>query len=239
SYADSLKLYKASRKALEDKLGKQGMMLLYTVPWPPQGIYSKRPLAAGADMKGLKWRAYSPATAKIAELVGAQPITVQAAEVPQADVRRALTLDGDLVRVSSLALSGGREALAAVRLRVGTPLSPMLAGTVADVGAALERTGPAAVEHKLDGARVLLDPVWSERCSPSQKVGPRRLHPVPVPLSAIGQVDAVVISHDRTFLDAVCAEVVDLDPNHLGLDGEGGTRFTGGYSAYLRAKRDS
>ena len=84
SYADSLKLYKASRKAVDDKLGKQGMMLLYAVPWPPQGIYTKRTLAGADDMKGLKWRAYSPATAKIAELVGAQPMTVQAAEVSQA-----------------------------------------------------------------------------------------------------------------------------------------------------------
>ena len=84
SYADSFKLYKASRKALDAKLGKQGMMLLYTVPWPPQGIYTKRKLNSAADMKGLKWRAYSPATAKIAELVGAQPVTVQAAEVSQA-----------------------------------------------------------------------------------------------------------------------------------------------------------
>ena len=84
SYADSLKLYKASKKALGDKLGAQGMMLLYTVPWPPQGIYTKRTLNSVADMKGLKWRAYSPATAKIAEYVGAQPMTVQAAEVSQA-----------------------------------------------------------------------------------------------------------------------------------------------------------
>jgi TRAP-type C4-dicarboxylate transport system substrate-binding protein len=84
SYADSFKLYKASRKALEDKLASQGIMLLYTVPWPPQGIYTKRTLNSAADMKGLKWRAYSPATSKIAELVGAQPMTVQAAEVSQA-----------------------------------------------------------------------------------------------------------------------------------------------------------
>jgi len=84
SYGESLKLYKASRKALDDKLAKQGVKLLYTVPWPPQGIYSKKTLASAADMKGLKWRAYSPATAKIAELVGAQPVTIQAAEVPQA-----------------------------------------------------------------------------------------------------------------------------------------------------------
>ncbi len=84
SYAESLKLYKASKKALDDRLAKQGMKLLYTVPWPPQGIYTKRTLASAADMKGLKWRAYSPATSKIAELVGAQPVTVQAAEVSQA-----------------------------------------------------------------------------------------------------------------------------------------------------------
>ena len=84
SYAESLKLYKAERKALDDKLGKQGMMLLYTVPWPPQGIYTNRTLNTAADMKGLKWRAYSPATSKIAELVGAQSVSVQAAEVSQA-----------------------------------------------------------------------------------------------------------------------------------------------------------
>ncbi len=84
SYGESMKLYKASRKALEDKFAKQGMKLLYTVAWPPQGIYTKRTLASAADMKGLKWRAYSPATAKIAELVGAQPVTVQASELSQA-----------------------------------------------------------------------------------------------------------------------------------------------------------
>ena len=84
SYGESMKLYKASRKAFDDKLAKQGMKLLFAVPWPPQGIYTKRTLASAADMKGLKWRAYSPATSKIAELVGAQPVTVQAAEVPQA-----------------------------------------------------------------------------------------------------------------------------------------------------------
>ena len=84
SYKEAYRLYKAERKALDDKLAKQGMMLLYTVPWPPQGIFTNRTLNSAADMKGLKWRAYSPATSKIAELVGAQPVTVQAAEVSQA-----------------------------------------------------------------------------------------------------------------------------------------------------------
>jgi TRAP-type C4-dicarboxylate transport system substrate-binding protein len=59
-------------------------MVLYAVPWPPQGIYVKKPITSAADLKGVKWRAYSPATARIAELVGAQPVTVQAAELSQA-----------------------------------------------------------------------------------------------------------------------------------------------------------
>jgi len=84
SYGDSMKLYKASRKTIDGKFAKQGMKLLYAVAWPPQGIYTKRTLASGADMKGLKWRAYSPSTSKIAELVGAQPVTVQASELSQA-----------------------------------------------------------------------------------------------------------------------------------------------------------
>jgi TRAP-type transport system periplasmic protein len=84
SYAEAAKLWKVQKPMLEKKLASQGMFALYAVPWPPQGIYSKKPLASAADLKGVKWRAYSPATARIAELVGAQPVTVQAAEVSQA-----------------------------------------------------------------------------------------------------------------------------------------------------------
>ena len=84
SYDDSVKLYKGQRPILEKKLSEQGMMLLYAVAWPPQGIYSKKPLQSAADLKGSKWRAYSPSTSRIAELVGAQPVTVQAAELSQA-----------------------------------------------------------------------------------------------------------------------------------------------------------
>ncbi|HEX7439534.1 MAG TPA: TRAP transporter substrate-binding protein, partial [Caldimonas sp.] len=84
SYPASMKLYKAQKPVLEKKLAEQGMMLLYAVPWPPQGIYVKKPINSAADLKGVKWRAYSPATARIAELVGAQPVTVQAAELSQA-----------------------------------------------------------------------------------------------------------------------------------------------------------
>jgi TRAP-type transport system periplasmic protein len=84
SYDEAVKLWKVQKPMLDKKLAEQGMMVLFAVPWPPQGIYTKKPLASAADLKGMKWRAYSPATARIAELVGAQPVTVQAAELPQA-----------------------------------------------------------------------------------------------------------------------------------------------------------
>ncbi len=84
SYADSRKLYAAQKPALEKALGAQGMKLLYAVAWPPQGLYVKKDIASVADMRGVKWRAYSPATSKMAELIGAQPVTIQAAEVSQA-----------------------------------------------------------------------------------------------------------------------------------------------------------
>jgi len=84
SYESAQKLYTAQKPFLEKKLAEQGMVLLYAVPWPPQGIFVKRPINSAADLKGVKWRAYSPSTGRIAELVGAQPVTIQAAELSQA-----------------------------------------------------------------------------------------------------------------------------------------------------------
>ena len=84
SYADAARLWKASKKAIEERFAKQGMKVLYSVPWPPQGIYSTKPINSMADMKGLKMRAYNPYTSRIAELAGAQPVTIQVAELAQA-----------------------------------------------------------------------------------------------------------------------------------------------------------
>ncbi len=84
SYVEAKKLATAQKPALEALLAKQGLKVLFSVPWPPQGIYSAKPINSAADLKGVKWRAYSPQTSRIAELVGAQPVTIQAAELSQA-----------------------------------------------------------------------------------------------------------------------------------------------------------
>ncbi|MCX7311333.1 MAG: TRAP transporter substrate-binding protein [Alphaproteobacteria bacterium] len=84
SFPEAKKLWLASKPLIEQKLAAQGIMVLFTVPWGPQGIYAKKEINTIDDMKGLKWRAYNVGTARIGELVGAQAVTVQAAELPQA-----------------------------------------------------------------------------------------------------------------------------------------------------------
>ncbi len=84
SFPESMKLWQASKPAIEKKLASQGLLLLFAVPWAPQGIYAKKEINSVDDMKGLKWRAYNVGTARIGELVGAQSVTVQAAELAQA-----------------------------------------------------------------------------------------------------------------------------------------------------------
>ena len=83
-YDAAWKLYQAQKPLLSKKLESQGMMLLFAVAWPPQGIYANNEINTVDDLKGLKWRAYSPVTARIADLVGAQPVTIQQAELAQA-----------------------------------------------------------------------------------------------------------------------------------------------------------
>jgi TRAP-type C4-dicarboxylate transport system substrate-binding protein len=84
TYDEARKLYDVSRPTMEKLLAAQGIKVLFVVPWAPQGIFIKKPVESAADLKGVKWRAYSPATARIAELVNAQPVQIQQAELSAA-----------------------------------------------------------------------------------------------------------------------------------------------------------
>jgi TRAP-type C4-dicarboxylate transport system substrate-binding protein len=84
SYEEARKLWEASKPAIERRLAAQGLMVLFAVPWPPQGIYAKKEINRIADMKGLSWRVYNSGTQRIAQLVDATPVTIQAADLPQA-----------------------------------------------------------------------------------------------------------------------------------------------------------
>ncbi len=74
-------LWQASRPIIASLLDKQGLMILFAVPWPPEGLYSKRPLTEVDDLKGLRIRAYDRSTAQLAKLVGAIPTQVERPEI--------------------------------------------------------------------------------------------------------------------------------------------------------------
>jgi TRAP-type transport system periplasmic protein len=84
SYEQSRRLYQAARPAQEKLLAAQGLKLLFSVAWPGQSLYSARPVNTPADLAGTKMRTYNPATNRIAQLLRAQPVTIQLAELPQA-----------------------------------------------------------------------------------------------------------------------------------------------------------
>jgi TRAP-type C4-dicarboxylate transport system substrate-binding protein len=84
SFDDAAKLWKAAKPTMEKILADQNLVLLYSVPWPPQGLYFKKEVNSVADMKGIKFRSYNNATARLAELTGMLPVTIEAAEISQA-----------------------------------------------------------------------------------------------------------------------------------------------------------
>ena len=84
SFEASDKLRDAAKPVMEKVLGEQGLTLLYSVPWPPQGMYFGKEINSVADMSGIKFRAYNATTAKVAELAGMVPTQIEAAELKQA-----------------------------------------------------------------------------------------------------------------------------------------------------------
>lgn len=84
SYEDAAKLWDAQRPVITALLAEQGLMPLFSVPWPPQGLYTNGEIATVADLNGLRFRAYNAALEEFAALAGAAPVQVEASDIPQA-----------------------------------------------------------------------------------------------------------------------------------------------------------
>ncbi|MEL6677634.1 MAG: TRAP transporter substrate-binding protein, partial [Pseudomonadota bacterium] len=84
SFDDHATLYEVAKPTIEEILAEQNLTLLYSVPWPPQGLYFKQEVNSVADMEGIKFRSYNNATSRLAELTGMLPVTIEAAEISQA-----------------------------------------------------------------------------------------------------------------------------------------------------------
>ena len=81
---DNKRLLAAARPFIEERLSRQGMRLLFVTPWPPNSFYAGKEINSVSDFKGVRFRAFNPVTGRLAELMGAVPVTVQQSEVPQA-----------------------------------------------------------------------------------------------------------------------------------------------------------
>lgn len=84
SFDEHAKLYDVAKPEVEKVLAEQNLTLLYSVPWPPQGLYFRDEVKSVADMEGVKFRSYNNATSRLAELTGMLPVTIEAAEISQA-----------------------------------------------------------------------------------------------------------------------------------------------------------
>ena len=84
SFDDAERLWSTALDKMKSTLEEQNLVYLYSVPWPPQGLYFKKPINSVSDMKGIKFRAYNDATSRIAELAGMVPVQIEAAELSQA-----------------------------------------------------------------------------------------------------------------------------------------------------------
>lgn len=85
NYSDALRLWKLQKPMIERDFAARGLKPLFSVPWPPQGLYSIKPIVSARDFAGTKMRTYNQSTVRIAELLGAKPV-----EVPMVDVGKAL-----------------------------------------------------------------------------------------------------------------------------------------------------
>jgi TRAP-type C4-dicarboxylate transport system substrate-binding protein len=83
-YDASRKLYAAQKPYLEKQLASEGLILLFSVPWPPQGIYAKREIKSVDELKGLKFRTYNAMIGRIAALVGSVPTQIEVPDLPTA-----------------------------------------------------------------------------------------------------------------------------------------------------------
>ncbi|WP_299592865.1 TRAP transporter substrate-binding protein [uncultured Tateyamaria sp.] len=84
SYEDAARLWAAQEPVITELLAEQGLMPLFSVPWPAQGLYTNGEIATVDDLNGLRFRAYNAALEEFATLAGASPVQIEASNIPQA-----------------------------------------------------------------------------------------------------------------------------------------------------------
>jgi TRAP-type C4-dicarboxylate transport system substrate-binding protein len=84
SYKRAQRLWELQRPGMEREFAQRGLKILYTVPWPPQGLYTTRPVKTLGDFKNMKMRTYNQTTVRLAEMLGATSVDVAMVDVGKA-----------------------------------------------------------------------------------------------------------------------------------------------------------
>ena len=162
------RLYDATKPFLNQRLAKQGLIPLHYVVWPGQAIYSKAPLNAVSDFKGLRFRTYSPTTSRFAELLGSTPTTVQAPEIPMAFATgiASVMITSGSTGVDTLAWDYSKyfydiramhnKSVTIVNERAFKSLAPALQKVVLDASARAETRGWAMAATSADESAAIL-----------------------------------------------------------------------------------
>lgn len=145
NFAEAKKLSDLQRPFIEARLARQGLSLLYMVPWPPAGLYAQQPIPTIEGLRGLRFRTFSPATNRFAAIVGAQPTLVQASELAQAFAT-------GVVQAQITSAQTGVDTSAWDYARVFTPLGFSMTKNAVMVSRRAVEALPATLQQELRAA---------------------------------------------------------------------------------------
>jgi TRAP-type C4-dicarboxylate transport system substrate-binding protein len=203
--AEAKKLSDLQRPFIEQRLARQGMSLLYMVPWPPAGLYAQQPINSIEGLRGLRFRTFSPATNRFATIVGAQPTLVQAAELAQAFAT-------GVVQAQITSAQTGVDTSAWDYARVFTPLGFTMTKNAVMVSRRAMEALPAALQQEVRAAAARAEIRGYELAGESQTSSERTL----------GQRGMQVIPPTAEFMDGlrrVSAQMTDEWIARAGADG--------------------
>lgn len=181
-YARAERLWELSRSEIERLLANEGLMALFSVPWPPQALYADRPVERLEDLRGLRFRAYNTATERLAQLAGGLPTQIEVPDIPQAfatgRIQAMITSPStganakawDFVDYYYHTQAWLPKNVVVVNRRAFDRLDPVLQGVILGAASAAERRGWAMSRAETDAKMALLRENGMEVADPSPEL---------------------------------------------------------------------
>ncbi|MGG5810275.1 TRAP transporter substrate-binding protein [Falsiroseomonas sp. CW058] len=211
---EAKKLADLQRPYIEQRLARQGLSLLYMVPWPPAGLYAQQPITTIEGLRGLRFRTFSPATNRFATIVGAQPTLVQAAELAQAFAT-------GVVQAQITSAQTGVDTSAWDYARVFTPLGFTMTKNAVFVSRRAMEALPAEVQQAIRAAAAQAERRGYELAAESQRASEETL----------AQRGMQVIPPTAEFLEGLRRVSRQMTEEWVARAGEDGAKLVEAYRA--------